>query len=408
MRILALALGIPFPPIGGGLTRTFHLLKSLASHHDVALAAFTYGERHDHAPFPIRLEAVPWQWSESYRAMIGPDPEASRRAYERLTYEDDAPWFASIIDPAAMETSLAKLLTPQPDLVLLEGTPLAMFLPALPRDVPRVLDFFDVHSVMTRRLVEQAGTADRAAAAREAERTLVFERHAAQGCAACLAVSEEDATALRTLLGATHVHVVPNGVDTSYFTTSSVPPEEGAVLFTGRMSYEPNADAACYFAEEVLPLVRRELPAARFHVVGASPPPRVTNLASDAVIVHGRVSDVRPYLWRAEVVVVPVRAGGGTRLKVLEAAASGKAIVSTPLGVEGLPFRSGHDVLVGDAPAELAAAVVALLRDPRSRATLGARARAVACQFDWAAIGESFRAVVEEIVQRKGARRDVL
>jgi len=397
VRILVLALGVPFPPIGGGLTRTFHLLRSLAPHHDVALAAFTYGDPHDRPPYPLQLEPVPWRWSQAYLDMTGADADVARRATERLTDEVDEPWFVSVMDPAPMEEALGKALRTRPDLVLLEGTPLAYFLPVLPRDVPRVLDLFDVHSVVARRALEQGRASDREALAREAERSLSFERRAVQGCDACLTVSDEDRSAALTLLGAEHVHVVPNGVDTSFFTLSSTPPEPGAILFTGRMSYTPNADAACYFAEEILPLVRREVSHARLHVVGAGPPARVSALASEAVVVYGRVDDVRRHQWNAEVVVVPVREGGGTRLKVLEAAACGKGIVSTRLGVEGLAFRAGDDLLVADSATEFAAAVVELLRDPDRRSQLGLRARAVASRYDWSGIGESFRRILDQI-----------
>jgi glycosyltransferase involved in cell wall biosynthesis len=400
VRILALALGIPFPPVGGGLTRTFQLLRALSSHHEVALAAFTYGEPHERPPFPVHVEPVPWQWSDAYREMTGDDPDAAHRAYTRLTFEDGHPWFVSVLDPVPMEEVLKRILGTRPDLVLLEGTPLARFLPTIPHGVPRVLDLFDIHSEMERRALEQSPPGEREARSREAERTLRFERDAAQSCDACLTVSENDAVAAATILGAPRVHVVPNGVDTSYFTPSPSEPERGALLFTGRMSYEPNADAVCFFAKEVLPLIRREAPHARLHIVGAGPPPRVAALASDSVIVHGRVDDIRPHQWNADVVVVPVRAGGGTRLKVLEAAACGKGIVTTSLGVEGLAFRAGRDLLVADSPSAFAAAVVRLLRDSAHRDDLGARARAAACRYEWAAIGKSFRQLMEDIAAR--------
>ena len=96
MRILTLALGVPFPPLGGGLTRTYHLLEALAGEHDLTLAAFTYGEQHDPPPFPVRVIAVPWQWSSTYRQMTGEDPDAARQAYEHLTFDHPQPWFASV------------------------------------------------------------------------------------------------------------------------------------------------------------------------------------------------------------------------------------------------------------------------------------------------------------------------
>jgi glycosyltransferase involved in cell wall biosynthesis len=305
-----------------------------------------------------------------------------------------------MFDPATIEPALQRALRPRPDLVLLEGTPLARFSPWLPVDVPRVLDLFDVHSLVAERAVTAAAPAERAAAQREAERTLAFERGAVEACDACLAVSPHDADAARALLGASEVHVVPNGVDTAFFRPSTIDGEPGSLVFTGRMSYGPNANAVCYFAREILPRIRAEVPAARLHVVGAAPPPHVRALASASVVVHGQVDDVRPFLARAVVVVVPILTGGGTRLKVLEAAASGKAIVSTALGIEGLDFEHGRDVLVADAPAAFAEAVVALLLDADRRAGLGASARQTAARYDWHAIGVSFRHVLENIQSR--------
>ena len=396
MRILTLALGVPFPAFGGGLTRTFHLLRPLAPRHELVLAAFTYGEQHGEPPFPIEVRTAAWTWSRDYEDMIGLDAAAARRAFEKLSFQSDDPWFVSASDPVPMEDVLRDVLDTPVDVVLLEGTPLARFLPILPPEIPRVLDLLDVHSVITHRAAA-AASADAALAVREAERTLRFERAAAQGCDRCLAVSAEEATAARDLLALDRVDVVPNGVDTSFFRPSSIRPEDGALLFTGRMNYGPNVDAVCYFVEEILPLVRHEVPHARFHVVGTDPPARVASLASDAVTVHGRVNDVRPYHQAAAVVVVPVRHGGGTRLKVLEAAAAGKPIVGTPLGVEGLAFRHGEDLLVAESPADFASKVIALLRDERLRVELGSRARVVACQYDWVAIGEGFERILEEV-----------
>ncbi len=404
MRILALSLGVPFPPIGGGLTRTYHLLEALSRHHEVVLAAFEYGDAHDLPPFPIEIERAAWRWSQPYLDMTGDDPAARARAYNYLTFEIDAPWFVSALDPSAMDELLGRVLESRFDLILLEGAPLARFLPRLPPDVPRVLDLFDVHSLMTQRDVEACAPADRAALSREAKRTLAWERVAAENTNHCLTVSKEEAAVATELLHATSVHVVPNGVDTEFFSPGAGHPQKGTLLFTGRMNYEPNADAAIYAAEKILPIVRQQVPDATLHIVGASPTPQVSALASDAVVVYGRVEDVRPHHQNAEVVIVPVRKGGGTRLKVLEAAAAGKAIVSTTLGIEGLSFRPGRDLLVADSPDDLAAAVVSLLGDPGRRAELGAHARTVACRYDWQEIGANFRKLIERF-ERDGRKQ---
>lgn len=397
MRILVLALGVPFPPAGGGLTRTFHLLRALASQHHVTLAAFTYGEPHGPPPYPLELHTVPWRWSRDYEAMTGADSEASQQAYQRLTFQSSEPWFVSVMDPSALDAVLAG----QPrdyELILLEGTPLARFLPALPPGVPRVLDLFDIHSVMAQRSARSAAPGDRARD-REFERTLAFERHAVASCDLCLVVSDHDAAIARDLLGARSVRVVANGVDTSYFTPASNQPEPGMLLFTGRMNYAPNTDAVHHFVNDVLPRIRQDVPTAALHIVGAAPPPDVVALAGEGVIVHGQVDDVRPFHHRAEVVVVPIRAGGGTRLKVLEAAACGKAIVSTELGAEGLPLHDGVELVIAETSVDFAAAVVALLSDPEKRQQLGTRARGAAAAFDWAAIGNEMRAAVEAVVR---------
>ena len=389
-------MGVPFPPIGGGLLRTFHLLRALAAHHEVVLAGFTYDDQAPPAapPYPVQIEAVPWRWSAAYQEMVGADRESAGRAARQLAFDSDDPWFVGVMDLAPMRERLPRLCRTGFDLVLLEGTPLAAFVPDVPADVPRVLDLFDVHSVMARRALDQAQPDDRPARAREVDRVQAFERRAVAACRACIAVSDEDAAAAHQLLGATQVHVVPNGVDTSYFAPDGSRRDPGKVLFTGRMSYPPNAEAAVHFARQVLPLVQREVPHARFHVVGDSPPGEVEALG-ETVAIHGRVGDMLMHQRTAEVVVVPVRSGGGTRLKLLEAAACGNAVVSTPLGAEGLTFEPGRDLLVADTDADFAAAVVELLRDPDHRAALGVRARAAACRYDWRAIGETFLHVIE-------------
>jgi len=395
VRILALSLGVPFPPIGGGLTRSYHLLEALARHHEVTLTAFEYGEAYDPPPFPIEIERAPWRWTQPYLDMSSDDPALRARAYNHLTFETDDPWFVSALDPSRMDELLHRILEDRFDLILLEGAPLARFVGRLPADVPRVLDLFDVHSLMTQRDVEVGSVADREALTREAQRTLAWERHAARHTNHCLTVSHEEAAVARELLHSPSVHVVPNGVDIDFFSPRGGHPQKGALLFTGRMNYEPNVDAAVYAAETILPIVRQQVADATLHIVGAHPTAQVAALSSNAVVVYGRVDDVRPHHQNAEVVIVPVRKGGGTRLKVLEAAAAGKAIVSTTLGVEGLAFRPGRDVLVADSAEDIAAAVVGLLNDPGRRAELGAHARSVACRYDWNEIGQAFRKLIE-------------
>ena len=164
------------------------------------------------------------------------------------------------------------------------------------------------------------------------------------------------------------------------------------MLFTGLMSYYPNQHGILRFTERVLPLVRARVPYARLRIVGANPSAAVRALASDHVEVTGRVPDVRPAYARADVSVVPLWIGGGTRVKALEAFAMGVPVVSTPLGCEGLDVRDGRSVLIGRTDEELADAIVALMTRPALRSALVAEGLAVADEYDWRRVGLALEA----------------
>jgi len=285
--------------------------------------------------------------------------------------------------------------------VLVEGTPMARFLSDLPAETPKVLDFMDVYTRMALRPRE----VEPAEAAREAERVRRFEQKAAAACQRCLAVSDDEAAAVGELLGCTHVETIANGVDTSYFCPTDEEPEFANLLFTGAMSYRPNAEAVQHLAANILPLVLRELPQAKLHVVGNEPPKQVRDLASEHVVVHGLVPDMRVYHRQAAVVVVPLLRGGGTKLKVLEAAAMGKAIVTTSIGADGLAFRDGEELIVADDPAAFARAVASLARDRAAQRRLGARARQASLQYDWERIGQRLISVVDALALKSPPAR---
>ena len=182
-----------------------------------------------------------------------------------------------------------------------------------------------------------------------------------------LAVSDADRRHVRRLYGdgvPRPVHVVPTGVDTSYFAPEASPADSRNLVFTGSMDWLPNEDAMVFFCREVLPLIRADEPGVTLSIVGRAPTPTVEKLADGhGITVTGRVDDVRPYMRDAAVYIVPLRIGGGTRLKIFEAMAMGKAVVSTTVGAEGLPVTSGEHLLLADEPRTFARAVVRLLRD---------------------------------------------
>jgi sugar transferase (PEP-CTERM/EpsH1 system associated) len=217
-----------------------------------------------------------------------------------------------------------------------------------------------------------------------------------------LAVSDVDRETFQRLYGerlGSPVSVIPTGVDTEYFVPQPVDRQaRKGIVFTGSMDWLPNADGVEYFCREILPIIRQSEPEVTFTVVGRSPTPSVRRLAHDCgVEVTGRVEDVRPYLADAAVYVVPLRIGGGTRLKIFEAMAAGRAVVSTSIGAEGLPTQNGKHLLLADEPSSFACAVIRLLRDTRMRETIERNARAlVAERYDWSAAALCLERAIEE------------
>jgi glycosyltransferase involved in cell wall biosynthesis len=178
-------------------------------------------------------------------------------------------------------------------------------------------------------------------------------------------------------------------VDCDYFAGGTEGGEKRDVLFMGRMDYHANIDAAVHFVKTTWPLIRGRRPELRLVIVGAQPPESIRSLASDTVVVTGTVEDVRPYYQSALVSIVPLRVGGGTRLKVLEAMAAGTPVVSTSLGAEGLDATDGKDILIADAPEGMAAAVASMRPDSPQRAAIVDNARhLVRTKYDWSVVGE--------------------
>ena len=229
-----------------------------------------------------------------------------------------------------------------------------------------------------------------------------FERHVVLQSKRVLAVSPADVAALKRLSigGRDRITLLPNGVDLEYWARSATRPQDievgsEAVVFDGTMDFRPNVDAVLWFAQEVWPLVRAERPHAHFYVVGRNPAPEVLALSDDpGIIVTGMVDDTRPWVTGCEVYVVPMRMGGGVRLKVLQAMSLECAIVSTPMGAEGISVRPGKDMLLTFSPKGFANAILLLLSDPNRRRSLGASARElVSSLYSW----DSLLPVLDEL-----------
>ena len=428
-RLLFLTPQVPYPPHQGTTIRNYNLLANLAADYELHLLCFQGKDENppDNSPltrFCSAVEAVP---VPSPRSLV-------RRAVETVT--SPLPDMGLRLASDAFQARLGMLLERHRyDVVQIEGIELAPYglwllhhplwrsaqkkqdLPTIPIGRPRLV--FDNHNAEYV-LQQRAWETDRLRPTRwhAAGYSLVqwnklrrYERQICQQADRVIAVSDADRQALLRLDPRLNVTVIPNGVDLDYYTAyrregDSNPPDYGphALVFTGKMDFRPNIDAVTWFAAEVLPLVRRQTPDATFVVVGKAPHPRVQALSSlPGVTVTGFVPDVRAYIAAAAVYVAPLRIGGGTRLKVLEALAMGRALASTRLGSEGFPLVDGEHAAFGDDAASLAQAIVALLRDPARRARMGAAGRRfVEAHYGWQAIVPRLKVVYDELGVERG------
>lgn len=404
-RILILTPQFPYPPHQGTTIRNYNLIKGLAQRHGVHLLSFGEPQASRGTPLDELCRSV-----QVVRA-----PQRSTRQRLRGLLLSRLPDMAQRLPSAQFRAALAATLERErPTVVEVEGIELAPYLfqaaaQRAGRDRPLLV--FDEHNaeyVLQQRAFEtdlgQIWPPRRAAARRLAgaayslvqwRRLRRYELRACRTADRVVAVSDIDAGVLRRLDPGLEPAVVPNGVDMAFYAES--PPallegEEGPdaadLVFVGKMDFRPNVDAVLWFAAEVLPLIRRQAPETRFWIVGQNPHARLAPLADEpGVQVTGWVEDQRPYIAAAGVYVIPLRIGGGTRLKVLEAMAMSKAIVSTALGCEGFDLVAGQELIVADEPAAFADAVLALLGDPARRERLGRAARRFAgSRYDWSTI----------------------
>jgi len=309
-----------------------------------------------------------------------------------------------------MTGALQRLLSEERfDIVQLESIHLAGYLPVIraaanpPRAI--VCDWHNIESEVLQRYGDTTPSLPRRAYARHAARKLrEYERSFVQACNLHIAVSERDRETLRQFGAREPIAVIENGVDIRQFSFSEAgdaPPKRYRVVFVGAMDYHANIDGAAFFAREVWPQVAASLPDATFTIVGRNPSGEVSALArGERIEVTGTVPDVRPYYQEALVAVAPLRVGGGTRLKILEAMAAGVPVVSTTLGAEGLAAQADADYLLADTGTAMAQAILDLARDPVRCARVAAAGRElVQRRYDWAALGDELAARLFEIVR---------
>jgi glycosyltransferase involved in cell wall biosynthesis len=364
------------------------MLRSLAARFDVRLVVPSSGSDNsegraafERAGVEPRLVVVPG------RTVVGESRKALVAAVRREPYV----MFARHHRRAVAEALRGEVSRRAPDVMYLDHLDSLLYA-VVQSDAPLVIDMHNVYSQLAARTAEAQGAVRRQYFGHEAALLARMERRAVQIAHTIIAVSDDDARYFSEL-GARHVVVVPNGVECETYEGLPTADRSGppTILYVGSHQWPPNAQAAHFLATAVLPEVRRHLPETRLAIVGKCPAPELLALAAsdERVEIAANVPDVIPYLRRAHVLAVPLQAGGGTRLKILEAFAAGLPVVSTPIGCEGIRARNGEHLVVADR-SDFAAALMALLLDPgRARALAGGARRVVRSQYDWRTLGAS-------------------
>lgn len=388
MHILMLAPTLPFPPHQGGALRNFGLIHGLSTAgHTITLLCF-----HNDSP-PVASTPLA-HLCHTVVTVPPPARPSSRRLLDLLM--SGQPDLARRLESPALTESLTALLAQQRfDLVQFEGLEMAGWLPLVRQHQPHASLCYDAHNAEY--VLQQAIFAvDRETPRRwpsaaysllQSRRIYRFEREVCANVNCVLAVSDEDAAALRPFRPDGCVHVIPNGIFIDQYdqVEEQLDLGEHVLTFTGKMDYRPNVDAMLWFSSAVLPRVHREIPDARLYIVGQKPHPRLERLRENpAIAITGWVTAVQPFLHATDVYIAPLRMGSGTRLKILEAMATHCAVVATTTAVAGLPPQVTSAMVVADEPESMATAIIALLRDPDRRAALGeAAAVAVRQHYDW-------------------------
>ncbi len=393
MKILWVKAGKLLPVDTGGKIRSYNILAQLAKTDEVTLLSY-YGGKKDPAYEADIVRQLPGA-EVIYTA--APDSTLRQSIDYLLHLPASAPYAVSKFTDSQVRHSVSKALQERRcDVAVCDFLSASLNFPES-TPVPVVLFQHNVEGSLWQRMADGETNPVRKLSYRiEAGKMARYEREALGKFDHVIAVSEHDRNQMLAMDSTCAISVVPTGVDTSkYQRVASALGDSPVVVFTGSMDWEPNVDAVEYFCREVWPNVLAEFPSARFEIVGRNPSARVQRLASDTVIVTGTVPSVSDHLRDATVVVVPLRIGGGTRLKIFEAMAMGKAMVSTSIGAEGLDVQHGRDLMLADNAQSFATGILYLLRDAALRRRYEDAAAKLAAQYDWSHIAQRFAEVLQ-------------
>lgn len=398
MRILLITNTLPYPPISGFPLRVYSILRRIARNHEVWLVSLVTGTPDSENISHLRTLCQdvlitttpiyggfdkPKEWLSYLLAGIPPDL--------RFYHSD------------GIEVAIRDLTSRIGfDIIQIEDSYMARYIEALPDDInsKTVLTFHDIVFENYDRIYKLESKPTRKLRRWLHTRMMrSWEPRYAERFDLCITMSERDRSLLLNANPRLRVEVVPNGVDTHTLQLLPYDDLSPSLIFVGNMSYLPNIDAMLYFYEEILPYIKRVMPNIEVWVVGINPAAILEKLKGHNVHVTGRVDDVRPFYKRSSVCVIPLRAGGGTRLKILESMALGRPVVSTTIGCEGLDVEDGKHLFIADAADEFAEKVLLLLTDMEKRQQIINNARRlVETHYNWDGLANQYIAALIHLI----------
>lgn len=384
MNILFLSTRSPYPLISGHSLRTYHILKGAAANHEVRLLTFVQLEDELKKTNVDHLRSF---CTSVHQFRIPADTSKTKLGTALfLNLLSPLPFVAQKYNAPEMRKKIREIIKQkQIDIIHVDMLPLTTYINEFP-NIPKILVNHNVESLRLYRWFQnEKNILKKIYLGIQYKKLRRYEINSMKHYDSCVVVSEADKSILEGLGVKSKIFVVPNGTDTEFFKPQGMEVNRYSVIWLGHMDVHTNRDAAIYFWRKIFPLVLKKLPQVRMTFVGTSPPAEIVEGAkvNDRVKTTGFVDDIRPHVEQAGVFVVPIRIGSGTRLKILDAMAMKKAIVSTSVGCEGLRVTNGENILIADTPEDFADRVVKVLTDDGMRRRLEENARKLAKEYDW-------------------------
>jgi glycosyltransferase involved in cell wall biosynthesis len=400
MRLLVLDEYLSWPIDSGKKVRTFNILEQLSRQHRLMLLTYVWGDPSEAAGLAkfreLGIEVTTVERTNPRKSGLGFYVRLLRNLFSPLPY---------IVDghlSEAYSSEVRRLVNEwKPDAVMAEWSPYSIFAERLGK-IPRVAVAHNLESSIWRGYVDKADNPlKRTYLKLQYNRVKAFEESIFGWLDGLVTVSPIELEYVRSAYPGLRSVQVDNGVDTEYFAPSDEPEDPRLVSFCGSMDWRPNQDGVTHFVNDTLPILRRRIPDIKVLMIGREPPAWLIELGNrHQVEFTGSVDDVRPMVQRSAVSIVPLRIGGGSRLKILEAFSMGKAVVSTTLGAEGLELSHGKHLLIADTPEEFAHAVADLIENPEQRRELGEAGRLlVESRYRWQEIAKVQSAFLESFVK---------